>query len=77
MEARSIGDGQMKKWILVAVLAVVGAVLAACGGDDVKTASGESNDKVIKYQMLKANVYPIELNSQVLSLLFLMVFLEE
>lgn len=60
MEARSIGDGQMKKWFLVVVLAVVGAVLAACGNDS-STASGESNDKVIKYQMYKANVYPIEL----------------
>ena len=51
----------MKKWILVAVLAVVGAVLAACGNDEVTTASGESNDTVIRYQMPSAAVYPAEL----------------
>lgn len=54
-------DRQMKKWLLVAVLAVVGAVLAACGNDDVTTASGEGNDKVIKYQLYKGVVYPLEL----------------
>ena len=54
-------DRQMKKWLLVAILAVVGAVLAACGNDDVKTASGENGETVIKYQMARATVYPAEL----------------
>ena len=54
-------DRQMKKWLLVAIVAVVGAVLVACGNDDVKTASGEKGDTVIKYQQAKGTVYPAEL----------------
>lgn len=51
---------KLKKWLIAVVLTILAALLSACG-NDAATASEEVKEKVIKYQVYRSTVNPIDL----------------